>query len=495
MSRPPNSHEGVAPDEPVEGAGGGERADDEAGWAGGAGGGADDGGRAGDLERGAGGGADDGGRAGDLERGAGNWADDQSISDGLVELVIGAPAAGGGCVAHLDEGRVAFVRHSLPGERVLARITQETSKFVRADAVTILEPVAGRVRPPCRHAGPGRCGGCDWQHAALPVQREMKAALVSEQLRRIAGIDYPVTVEAVAGDDRGLRWRTRVRYSVLPRGRLGFRRHRSHEIYPVDRCLIAAPGIQALAPEQLLWPGAEEVEVFAPEPDGERVVGVWSRRHARVDVPRLDAGLVVDGRTVREPTQLQVQVLGHRFEVSAGVFWQVHAGAAVALGQAMLELAAPQQGDGVADLYSGVGLFSALLADAVGEGGHVLAVERDRPAADDAHHNLAGYPHVDVVCAAVTPELIVRELKLADLAVLDPPRQGAGQAVTATLAAMRRLQRIVYVACDPASFARDLRVLLDAGWALTALRAFDLFPMTEHVELMAVIDRPSGVSP
>jgi tRNA/tmRNA/rRNA uracil-C5-methylase (TrmA/RlmC/RlmD family) len=410
--------------------------------------------------------------------------------DGLVELAVGAPAAGGGCVARLADGRVAFVRHCLPGERVLARITQETRKFVRADAITILEPAAGRVRPPCRHAGPGRCGGCDWQHASLPTQREMKAALVCEQLRRIAGIDVPVTVEAVGPDDRGLAWRTRVRYSVLPRGRLGFRRHRSHEIHPVDRCVIAAPGIQKLAPEQLLWTGAEEVEVFSPEGEGERVVSVWSRRRARVDVPRLDAGVVVDGRTMREPSQLLVHVLGKQFQVSAGVFWQVHARAAAVLGSAMLEMAGASPGDAVADLYSGVGLFSALLADAVGEGGHVLAVERDVQAAEDAHRNLAANPHVDVVCAAITPEVVTRELRLVDLAVLDPPRQGAGQAVTAALAAMKRLRRIVYVACDPASFARDLRVLLDAGWSLAELRAFDLFPMTEHVELMAAIDRP-----
>jgi len=408
----------------------------------------------------------------------------------LVELVVGAPAAGGGCVARVADGRVAFVRHSLPGERVLARITQETRNFVRADAVTILEPAAGRVRPPCRHAGPGRCGGCDWQHASLATQREMKASLVAEQLRRIAGIDHPVTVAAVTPDDRGLAWRSRVRYSVLPRGRLGFRRHRSHEIHPVDRCLIAAPGIQALAPEQVLWPGADEVEVFAPEREGERVVSVWSRHRARVEVPRLDAGVVVDGRTMREPSQLQIHVLGHRFQVSAGVFWQVHSEAATLLGEAMLEMAAPQPGDAVADLYSGVGLFSALLADVVGDSGHVLAVERDIQAAEDAHRNLAGSPHVDVVCAAVTPELIARELRLADLAVLDPPRQGAGQKVTAALAASTRLRRIVYVACDPASFARDLRVLLDAGWSLAGLRAFDFFPMTSQVELIAAIDRP-----
>src|SRR5580658_8926169 len=151
--------------------------------------------------------------------GTGGLTDDDLHADGLVELVVGKPAAGGGCVARLPDGRVAFVRHAVPGERVLAAITEVTRSFVRADAVTVAEPAPGRVTPPCRFAGPGRCGGCDWQHVSLEVQREMKAALVTEQLQRIAGIERAVTVEPVTGDQRGLAWRTRVRYSVLPRGR------------------------------------------------------------------------------------------------------------------------------------------------------------------------------------------------------------------------------------------------------------------------------------
>jgi tRNA/tmRNA/rRNA uracil-C5-methylase (TrmA/RlmC/RlmD family) len=411
-------------------------------------------------------------------------------ADGLVELVVGKPAAGGGCVARLADGRVAFVRHAIPGERVLASITEETRSFVRADAITIAEPGVGRVRPPCRFAGPGRCGGCDWQHVSLDLQREMKGALLTEQLQRIAGIEHPVTVEAVPGDDNGLAWRTRVRYSVMPRGRLGLRRHRSHEIQPVGRCLIAAAGVHELGAEQLIWAGAEEVEVFAPEPDGERVVSVASGRKTALKLPSFDGGLVVDGRTVREPAALEVHVLGHRFEVSAGVFWQIHAGAATTLATAVLAMAQPQEGTNVADLYAGAGLFSALLADAVGEQGHVLSVEQSARATEDAHRNLARSPQVDILCARITPELVTRELRGCDLAVMDPPRQGAGKAVSTALARLPRLGRLVYVACDAASFARDLRVLLDAGWSLEGLRVFDMFPMTEHCEIMAVIDRP-----
>jgi tRNA/tmRNA/rRNA uracil-C5-methylase (TrmA/RlmC/RlmD family) len=411
--------------------------------------------------------------------------------DGLVELEIGKPAAGGGCVAHLDDGRVAFVRHTLPGERVLARITEESRNFVRADAVVVGEQSPRRVKPPCRHAGPGKCGGCDYQHIDVEMQREMKAALVSEQLERLAGLSRDVTVEPVAGDTGGLGWRTKVRFSVLPRGRLGLKRYRSHEIHPIDQCPIAAPGVAEMHLENLSWAGAVEVEAFAPE-GGEAVVSVRSRPRAQVDMPRFDGGLILDGRTRREPSQLETKVLGRKFQVSAGSFWQVHAGAPRAISEAVLSLIGDCEGARAADLYSGVGLLSVLLADAVGSTGHVVAIERDPKAARDAARNTAGFQHVDIVEAVVNADTITRELRGVDLVVLDPPRQGAGVDVTAALVALGpRLARIVYVSCDAASFARDLKVALDAGWALADLRALDLFPMTEHVELVALL-RPGG---
>ncbi len=146
-----------------------------------------------------------------------------------MELTTGAIAAGGGCVARAEDGRVVFVRHSLPGERVVAQVTSETTSFLRADAVEVLEPSADRVPAPCPLAGPGRCGGCDFQHVAVPVQRTLKESLVAEQLRRVAGLDRVVTVEEVAGSPDGLGWRTRVRFAVDRAGRVGLHRHRSHD--------------------------------------------------------------------------------------------------------------------------------------------------------------------------------------------------------------------------------------------------------------------------
>jgi tRNA/tmRNA/rRNA uracil-C5-methylase (TrmA/RlmC/RlmD family) len=404
-----------------------------------------------------------------------------------LELEVGAPAAGGSFVARSDDGRVVFVRHALPGERVRAVVTQESRSFLRADAVEVLTASPDRVEPPCPYARPGRCGGCDWQHVALGRQRLLKGELVAEQLRRLAGVELVPVVEEVAGAPDGLGWRTRMSLAVDAQGRPGLHRHRSHELERVDHCLIAAADVEAVGAERLPWSGATAVEIAAA--DGQRTVSVTSAKGRRAAPPEVAAGLVVDGRAVRAPHGLVHEVLGRRFEVAAGGFWQVHVGAAPALAAAVLEALDPQPGDSVVDLYAGAGLFAALLGERVGPGGTVLAVEASARATADAARNTADLPQVRVRTSAVDARLLDR-IGRTDLVVLDPPRAGAGIDTTRALARMRP-RRLAYVACDPASFARDLRVLLDAGWSLVGLRALDLFPMTEHVELVSVLEPPA----
>lgn len=409
-----------------------------------------------------------------------------------LELEVGNAAAGGSCVARAPDGRVVFVRHSLPGERVRARLTSENATYLRADAVEVLRASPDRVEPPCPYAGPGLCGGCDWQHVALHRQRLLKAGLVAEQLRRTAGVDREVVVEPVPGAPDGLGWRTRVSFAVSHDGRPGLRRHRSHDLQPVDRCLIAAPGIEQVGAERLRWYAAAGVEVATTADGGQRVVSVARGGRGRPRVPEVDAGVVVDGLPVATPHGLRHEVLGRRYEVAAGGFWQVHVGAAALLARSVLEATDAQPGERVADLYAGVGLFAALLGEAVGPTGAVVAVESDPRACADAARNTADLPHVQVRTATVDPHAVGR-LGPVDLVVLDPPRAGAGQDVAAALAALPA-RRIAYVSCEPASFARDARVLLDAGWTMPSLRAFDLFPMTEHVELLAVFQNPGAGS-
>lgn len=357
--------------------------------------------------------------------------------DQEFEIDVERVAHGGHFVGRLpaDDGgrpRVVFIRHALPGERVRVHFTAEEKSFLRGDAVEILTASPDRVEPPCPLAHPDGCGGCDFQHVALPVQRDLKASVVTEQLARLAHLERTVVVEEVPPMTR---WRTRMQYVPLPGGRRGLRKHRSHTVIEVDDCLIAAPG--------------------ARETTGERT-------HA----------------TVTET------VLGHDFEVAADGFWQVHPEAPRVLVETVMAMLEPQPGEKALDLYAGVGLFSAFLADAVGADGHVLSVEGDRRASRSAARNLRAFAWVDVLCAPVEKAI----QSAADIVVLDPPRAGAKQAVVRRLAALQP-RAIAYVACDPAALARDLAYFADDGYELADLRAFDLFPMTHHVECVALLTK------
>lgn len=449
----------------------------------------------------------------------------------ILELEVGAVAHGGHCVAR-HEGRVVFVRHALPGERVRARVTagDADSRYLRADAVEVLTASPDRVVPPCPYAGPGRCGGCDWQHAGLDAQRRLKADVVMEQLRRLAGIDLPVVVEPVPSEVDGLGWRTRVRYAVDAQGRAGFRRHRSHVVVPIDRCLIAHPDVDATGVTRLQWPGTDAVEV-ATSSSGERMVVIepaepaaaapsrGDRRPIRpvrgrsssavssttrtattgtcATLPAVDATSVLvagtpDALVVRGRRHLREDAAGRQWRVSGG-FWQVHPGAAEVLVGAVLAALEPQLGESALDLYSGVGLFAGALADRLGAGGSVTAIEGIASAVRDARRNLHDAPTVRLVAAPVEQWLAGENMESVDLVVLDPPRAGARRNVVERIAGLRP-RAVAYVACDPAALARDLAYFHAVGYELRDLRAIDLFPMTHHVECVAALVR-AGSTP
>lgn len=370
------------------------------------------------------------------------------------EVEVGPIAHGGHCVARLPEpeSRVVFTRHALPGERVVLEITEgaEGDRFWRADAVEVLEAAPERVAAPCRYAGPGGCGGCDFQHVSLPQQRTLKRRVLVEQLTRLGGLDPDdpllagLVVEAVPGDHDGLGWRTRTRYVDLPDGGHGMRKHRSHDVVRVETCLIAAAEAQPGAPRSATSAMRREV--------------------------------TADGRT-------------HAFAVAADGFWQVHPGAPTALVEAVLPGLDPRPGESALDLFAGVGLFARFLADVTGTG--PVVVEGDREAADHARANLADIEGADVHRGDVATVLDALPADPVDLVVLDPPREGAKRAVVEQVAA-RSPRAVAYVACDPAALARDVALFADAGYRLASLRAFDLFPMTHHLEAVAVLVPEEG---
>jgi tRNA/tmRNA/rRNA uracil-C5-methylase (TrmA/RlmC/RlmD family) len=386
-------------------------------------------------------------------------------------LTVGSVAHGGMCVARAD-GLVIFVRHALPGERVLAKVTETGRRYWRADAVQILEASPDRVREPCSHARPGHCGGCDWQHVTLTRQRELKATVIREQLHRLAGLDVEVEVAEVPGSPDGLGWRTRVRFAVGPDGRAGLHRHRSDTIERLEACPIAASGINASGVLDRRWDPRTEVAVEVAGEDL-RIEGTLHAADAGPPYP--------------PPQALTYEVAGRRFRVSPGSFWQVHPAAAEILSDTVLEMLAPAEGERALDLYAGVGLFAARLAEAVGPTGSVLAVEGLPSAIADALVNLADLPQALVREAPVNAASVTAGGR-PNVVVLDPPRSGAGRQVIEALAAAEP-RAIAYVACDPAPFARDVAVAAESGYALRALRAFDLFPMTAHVECVALLQR------
>ncbi|MFJ8629235.1 class I SAM-dependent RNA methyltransferase [Streptomyces sp. NPDC093568] len=422
------------------------------------------------------------------------------------EVEIGPVAHGGHCIARTDAGQVLFVRHTLPGERVVARVTEgeEGDRFLRADAVEILTASKDRIEAPCPFAGPGRCGGCDWQHAKPGAQRRLKGEVVAEQLQRLAGltpedVGWDGTVMPAEGDKLPAgqvpQWRTRVQYAVDAEGRAGLRRHRSHEVEPVDHCMIAAEGVSELGIEKRDWSGTASVEAIAATGSQDRQVILAPRPGARLPIVELDRPVSVmrigekDGGTHRVHGRpfVRERADGRTYRVGSGGFWQVHPKAADTLVTAVMQGLLPRKGEMALDLYCGVGLFAGALADRLGEKGAVLGIESSKRAVEDARHNLADFDRVRIEQGKVEAVLPRTGITEVDLIVLDPPRAGAGRATVAHLAALGA-RRIAYVACDPAALARDLGYFRDGGYRVRMLRAFDLFPMTHHVECVAILE-------
>jgi tRNA/tmRNA/rRNA uracil-C5-methylase (TrmA/RlmC/RlmD family) len=422
----------------------------------------------------------------------------------IVDVTAGDVAHGGWCVARPADGPVVFVRHVLPGERVLARITEVTTRLARAEAVQILAASPDRVTPPCRYAGPGGCGGCDWQHATLPAQRLLKAAVIRQQLRRMAGLDREITVEALPGDEpghepggkQGLGWRTRVQFAVREDGVAGLRAHRSHRVIDVEQCLIAHRAITDLELTGRRWPGETSVEALVGTAAGERAVIVSPGRNAGTSAEHLAADAVLrrarpqDHRLtpVRGRGYLSQHAAGRDWRVSAGGFWQVHPAAADMLTDAVLAGLEPRPGDVALDLYCGAGLFAGVLARPVGSSGTVIGVEADDAAVRDARHNLREYSWARVHKGDVAAVLRRGGLPAARMVVADPPRSGLAREVIDYLGtAGNGVSSLAYVSCDPATLARDIGLLAGRGWTLDGLRAFDAFPMTHHVECVAIL--------
>ena len=415
------------------------------------------------------------------------------------EADLGKPGHGGFVVAR-HEGRVVFVRHGLPGERALVRVTEDKGgSFARADAISILEASPHRIDPTCPIAGPGGAGCCDYSHADLQIQREMKSSVVREQLQRLAGVESDVDVEELPGTGDGTGWRTRVRLAVDGNGEAGYHGYRSNRIVTDLRCTqIEQRAYDGLAGPQ--WtPGSElqvvldsagethVVEISAPKVSkagrgapGRR--GATARRAASSGPRKTRVALGSD--TVLE------RVGSREWALSATGFWQAHRGAAQAYSRVVRDWAGVDSGATAWDLYGGVGVFAAVLADLVGPTGIVESVEFSAQAVKDGRAALSDLEQVRFHSERVE-KIVGAAAPLAPapgVVVLDPPRAGAGRAVVEAIASTGT-ERVIHIGCDPASFGRDIGLYLEQGFRLGGLRAFDAFPQTHHVECVALLER------
>jgi len=408
---------------------------------------------------------------------------DGAAADGeLVELDVTGVANGGVFVAR-HEGRVVFVSDAVDGERVLARVAERRATFWRADTMRVIEASPHRVEHVWDAAAlardpEDRAGGAEFGHIDLAHQRALKARLLADTFRRFAGIEVDATVERVEAARAGSAgWRTRVRLHVDPAGRVGPYAARSHRVVPVRELPLATAGAAAVAPLGGVEPGVRHVELVDPS----------------VGEP-----LALVGEDAPAPVVREV-VAGHEFSVEARGFWQVHVGAPETLWSAV-QHALGGDVDPEAqhlDLYGGVGLLGAAVADRLGPGASVTSVESDRAASRHARDNLALWRRAVAVRERVDRHLsrlardapaATRDALRRGTVVLDPPRSGASGEVVRSLGSLAP-ERIVYVSCDPVTLARDAAGLAGHGYALAGLRAFDLFPHTHHLEALAVFLR------
>jgi tRNA/tmRNA/rRNA uracil-C5-methylase (TrmA/RlmC/RlmD family) len=383
-----------------------------------------------------------------------------------LSISIEKVAHGGHFIAR-HQGQVIFVRHAIPSELVEVEITSSGSSFYRADVVKVVEASPDRVTPPCQYSHAGGCGGCDFQHIDVVRQRMLKAEVIVEQFSRIAKKEIDVTVEEI-GDL--LHWRTRISSATDDHGQIGFYASRSHTVIPVKDCLIAASPVNYAELAARKWPAKSRVEISTSS-GGERSISI---------APGIRGS---KARLTQGPKALKEDIDGHELQVSNASFWQSHELAPEILTDAVKRHV--REGDHVLDLYGGVGLFAAAVVDIIGEKGHVDLIESSPSATADARKNFEHLPNVSVQTGEVEKSLDT--IDRADVVVLDPPREGAGKAVLTKVANLRP-RTIVYVACDPAALARDCRYLEEMGWQMSTLRAFDLFPMTHHVECVATFE-------
>lgn len=408
------------------------------------------------------------------------------LPDSTFELELNEMVHGGQALGR-HAGRVIFTRYTIPGERILARITDDRERFAFAESASILDPSPARVEPACPHFGPGRCGGCHFQHIDYAAQPDFKRDVVLDQLRRIGGIDDP-QVFATIPSPEPWQYRSHATFHANEDGQLCFVGTDDKTLVPLEECHIIRPELLDLLDTLDLQdiPELDRVRLqVGSDPDDLMVIISTKDDEApelEVDLPVSVNFLLSDNEPVNliGSSHVTYTVRGRQFRVTAGGFFQVNLPQAETLIDLVLERLNLQGSETVLDLYSGVGLFTAFIAE---RASLVTAIESYPPAVTDADENLADLDNVDLIEATVEDVLPLLTEKY-DAVVLDPPRTGLNPQALDALVDLEPAQ-IVYVSCEPSTLARDAKRLARKGYRLVDVQPVDMFPQTFHIECVA----------
>lgn len=411
------------------------------------------------------------------------------MSNTMITLKLDAMAHGGEAIGH-HEGRAVFVPYAIPGERVRVELVEDRGRYARARLLDVLEPSPSRVAPPCPYFGSEACGGCQWQHIDYAVQARLKGLVVLDQFRRVGKFEAPPILEPLP-DATGWEYRNHALFRTNAEGRLGFLSACSHDVYPVDDCLILHPMLNDLLHSlDMAYPELEWMELRAGTATGDLMVVLQALEE---ESPSLEVDFPLSIVQIRHDDAIApligldyiLEAVHEReFRISATSFYQVNTAQAAQLVEVVMEALEPRGYQKVLDAYCGVGLFTAFVSE---EAGHVTGIEVHPAAVADARHNLAGADNVTILEGTVEALLPTIEHKL-DAVVVDPPRTGLELPAIDALAA-HGPARIVYVSCDPATLARDARRLVKHGYTLEWVQPVDLFPQTYHIENVALLTR------
>ena len=405
------------------------------------------------------------------------------------DLVITDIANGGDGIGRLPDGRAVFVPFTIPGETIRATVVEEKKGYVRGELIEVINPAGNRIQPHCRHFGV--CGGCHFQHLGYQDQLCIKTKIIEDVLLRVGGLSG-VNLLPIVRSPMEWDYRNNIQFHLHPSGELGYQRHLSNEVIPIDECFLPSPALWDLHSQLDLDYQTGIKRVSFREGIDEEVLILLEGENS--DLPEMEINLPASvvhlgesGNIVLAGSDfLMMKVKEKQFKVSAESFFQVNTLMTEKMVDHVLTLLPKEKLNCLVDLYCGVGLFSAFTAEVTNK---LIGIEFSHSACMDYAENLDEYDHIELYEGSA--DTILPRLEITpDVVIVDPPRAGIGRSTIDALVKLKP-KRIIYVSCDPATLARDASRLVKGGYRLTQLTPFDLFPQTFHIESVSIFDLQS----